>query len=132
MISNLSLIVYTKGESIPQSYIDQVIGFQSEEISEYFKDPYTFDIGFVLDDEQRVLGVGLIRVIAEFKMQLSPSLSNPEKAIIVRDLMNEAISRRPCGEIVAFISQGGLSYELFLQKHFDFNKIKGTPMKWEV
>lgn len=125
-------MVYEKGESLPVDYIKQVEEFQSELIADFFHDPYTFSIGFVINEEGKVQGVGLIRVINEFKMQLNPELSNLTKVRVIKDLLNEAISRRHCGEILAMITQGGASYVGLLEKHFNFHRIDGTPLKWEI
>ena len=128
----MNLAVYIKGDSLPLGILEQIKQFQTEDISEYFSDPYTFDIGIITDEENKVLGVGIIRVVDELKMSLNNELSNIEKAIALKALLNEAIARRHCGEILVMITQGGEHYVNLLQRHFDFQEIKGIPMKWEI
>lgn len=128
----MNLRVYHKEEGIPENLRSQINDFQVERITEFFEDPYTFNIGIVTDEDDIVLGVGVIRVVNEFKMQLNPQLSNLSKARVLKSLLNEAISRRHCGEIIAMITQGGVSYEDMLIKHFNFQKMDGTPLKWEI
>lgn len=124
--------VYSDSKEIDKKYLDQLILIDEERVLEFINDPFTFNVGIVLDDEkEKVLGFGLIRVVNEVKMILNPELSNTIKARVLKYLLDEAKHISQCNEVLAEITRGGDHYIDSLVKHFNFYETSGKVLRFE-
>jgi len=105
--------------------------FDSENILPYAHDPFTLICGIVEDDEDFV-ALGVCKVVNEFKVIINPKVSKGKIAIAIDTLIKQAIKKckaEGANEILAIITQGGESYENFLSKRYNFEKVNGTPLR---
>lgn len=123
-------MILTVYDKVPEDVVKKIQSFDSEHISDYFNDPFTFTVGVVHSDTDTV-AVGIIRVVSEYKIIVNPTASNIHKAAAIKQLFIEAIHRTKCNEVLVIITKGGQEYEELLSKHFGFEKINGTPMRLE-
>lgn len=121
---------YKNTDLIDPLLLERIQVFDDEKIIDFFKDPFTFNIGIVTDND-KVLGTGVVRVINEVKMVLNPKLSNFKKASIIKTLLNSAMVRTQCSEIIVEISKGGDHYIDLLVKHYDFYETYGKVLRLE-
>ena len=129
----MKLDLYSLDIPVPPKISEKIRKFDKEYISDYFYDPFTFDIGILSDSnsEGKILGAGIIRVVNEFKMILNPELSDFKKARIIDILMKIAKEKAQCNEIIIEITQGGKHYINLLTNHFDFQKTYGEVLRLE-
>src|SRR5437660_11634222 len=119
----MNIQIYPNINLINKEYLNDIEKFDDEGIISFFADPFTFNIGIAINNEGKVIGTGLIRVIDEFRMALDDNLSNMTKARIIRLLMKEALIKRSCNEAIVCISKPENnieSYSELLKKHFNF------------
>lgn len=114
----------------PQEQINEIKKYDKENISDFFSDPFTFNIGIATNGNE-VLGAGVIRVINEFKIIINPTLSDFRKAKVINTLIKEAFKNAQCNEIIVDITQGGDHYINILNKHFGFQKAYGEVLRLE-
>ena len=125
------MIFRTDIDAITQ-YKDEISKFDNEKIFNLVKDPYTFTHGIVLNDvEDLVLGLGIVRVVDEFKVVLNPSSTNLMKAKTLRYLLGYGITQMSTNEVIASITQGGDQYVNILEKHYKFYKDTGILVRME-
>ena len=127
----MNIQIYDNFEQISDKTVDEIRKFDTEKISDYFYDPFTFVSGIVSNDD-RVLAAAVIRVINEFKVVLRPDTHNYIKAKILRDLIKYGVDHMQCNEIIISITQGGEHYQKILEKHFGFYKDNGIVLRKEL
>lgn len=125
----MQLEIYQNLDSINKDDIEVLSKYDNEYLLQYLKDPFTFDVGIARDGN--ILGIGIIRVINEFKMLLNPNMTNFRKAKVIKMLLEEASKRSQCNEIIVEISKGGFHYEQLLVDHFDFQPTYGRVFRLE-
>jgi hypothetical protein len=113
------------------SLLNQVVEFDEEGLLSWVGDTFTMERVAVLEDG-RVLALGLLRVIEEYKIILDPKLKNTKKAAIIKELMEESTVRSRCNETIVFITRGGDHYVRLLKKHFGFTDREGIALVKEV
>jgi len=128
--------VYKDFDSVPESDLDQIIIFDKEKIFEYFKDPFTFNIGIV-KVMNNVVGAGIIRVVNEFKMTIDNELPKVTKAKILKSLMEQAgLPLKQCREVIVSLSLPKTVKELnnyseILKSHYGFERDTNIVMRRE-
>ena len=123
--------LYTNSNAISKESINEIRSFDSENISDFICDPFTFICATVHSGDS-IVGAGIIRVINEFKMTLNPKLSSFMKAKVLKVLIDEGIKRKQCNEIVVSITKGGNHYKDILYKHYGFEEDLGSLMRLEL
>lgn len=111
--------------------INEIQLFDTENIIPYCSDPFTELNGIVFDEED-VVAVGVNKIVNEFKVIVNPAIgrfriSQAIKALIIQAI--EDMKEKGSNEILAVVTQGGMPYEKFLERHFKFEKISGALMK---
>jgi hypothetical protein len=122
---------YTNTNLIDPLLLDELKVFDSEGILKFFNDPFTFNIGITFDNNNKIIGAGIIRVVNEFKMFIDPELSNIKKAAIIKILLDNAENLKQCNETIVEISKGGDHYIDLLVKHYDFYETSGQVLRLE-
>lgn len=127
----MKLDLYSLDIPVPPKITENIRKFDREYISEYFYDPFTFDVGILSDSNSsgKILGAGVVRVVNEFKIVLNPELSDFKKARIIEILMKTAKEKAQCNEIIVEITQGGGHYINLLINHFDFQPTYGEVLR---
>src|SRR6185503_2979987 len=132
------LRLYSNIQSIPKEILDEINLFDIEKISDYFADPFTFNIGIVFNDSgDNILGAGINRLINEFKLVLNPESTNHIKAKVLNTLMNKAISMMQCNELSVSLTLPSNfieseHYKDILIKHFDFDEDDNITLRKEI
>lgn len=110
-----------------QDLLNQVAEFDKEGLLPWVNDPFTFEKIAVFEDG-KVIGLGLLRVVEEYKVIIDPSISNLKKAKVIKELMAESNHRSRCNEVIVFITNGGSHYAEMLKKHFGFENRDGITL----
>ena len=122
--------------NVPKEDIKEIMRFDKEGITEFISDPFTFDVGIVKNESGKVIGVGITRVINEFKMALDDELPALQKANTLKLLMGNAIELAVCNEVLITLTLPEKLRELerykrIMEKHFGFYKDNGIVMRLE-
>lgn len=107
-------------KELPDNIASRIREFDVEGLLDFCYDPFTFSIGVVFHEDGSILGVGMIRVVNEFKMIINDKLQDYTKAKMIKMLLEEAKNLSQCNEIIVEITKGGPHYEAILENHFDF------------
>lgn len=119
-----------KSNPLTPDLLSKLEEFDSEGISEYVTDPFTFEVAVVYNEDTPI-AIGLLRVVEEYKIALDSNLSNNNKAMIVKAFLGEAKKRSKCNEAIVFVTKDKERFERFLKKHFKFKNREGIPLTLE-
>jgi hypothetical protein len=110
---------------------EQIALYDRENMLLFLDDPFTLKTVVLQNEAGEAIGLGLIRPITEYKMVLNPNLSLTEKVKGLQMLMHTARIEDPCNESLIIVTQGGQHFVNILEKHFNFFKVNGIPLKLE-
>lgn len=122
---------YTDPKNSPdiEKDLGKIRHYDIENITDFVYDPFTFNTGILIGDNSEVIGMGIIRVINEIKLVLDPGLSNFQKSLAIKKLMNAGVPLCQCNEVIAYITSGGKKYENLLKMHYNFSHEPGTLLR---
>jgi len=110
--------------------LTQIHQFDDEGITYYLNDPFTFNKALVIEDNT-IIGAGCVRVLNEFKMILNPDLSDYKKAKVLKLLMDEAIKKAQCSEILINVTKDIPRFSQRLITHYNTEIRPGFFLKLE-
>ncbi len=132
------MIINVYNDKISDELISEIRKFDSEGISDYLSDPFTFTTGIVFADNnkndknnEKIIAVGILRVVNELKVSFKSEISNISKAMALKLLLKEINKRMHCNEGIALITNGGNYYVDILKNHFDFQEDPGIFLRLE-
>ena len=134
----MQLKIYdNRTEDIPIGVLNEINKMDIEGISDYFSDPFTFNIGIVYDDiNGKVLGAGIIRVINEFKMVIENNIPDIIKSKVLKTFTDKALELKQCNEVLISLTlpdniEEIEKYKELMKKHFNFYENDGIVLRLE-
>ena len=109
-----------------KSLLDNLKSSDSEGILDYVDDPFTFIIIAVFDEDDTIIGVGLQRVIEEYKIVMNNSVSNYKKMQAIDGLFGAVRSCIKSNEAIVLLTKDQERFKAILKKHYEFEEREGT------
>ena len=123
----MKLIPFTpKDGEVILPYLSKMIEMEDLKIT---LDPFTYKSGIV-EDKNKVIAVGILRLINEWKLIVNPKSSNYQIAKAIKLLTEQAL-KESSTEIHAIIDKGGEKYIELLKRHFNFREPEGSFLRME-